>query len=76
LTPLALQGDVFAGVAVESVGAKSLSYRVALCPGGSDVVSVLGRLAQVWKYDLDGDEEDVPNAVRSACAPFVIRDGA
>jgi acyl-CoA thioester hydrolase len=71
LEPLSFPDELWVGLAVERLGERSITYRLAVFRGDDESPSALARFVHVYVDRASGDSTPVPDVIRDAVAPLV-----
>ncbi len=71
--PLSFPGSVDAGLRVARLGTSSVRYDVGLFAGGEEAAAATGHFVHVWVDRATRRPRPVPDAIRAALAPLLVR---
>ncbi|MFI4951580.1 MAG: acyl-CoA thioesterase [Burkholderiales bacterium] len=71
--PLSFPGSVDAGLRVARLGASSVRYDIGLFAGGEEAAAATGHFVHVWVDRATRRPRPVPDAIRAALAPLLVR---
>lgn len=75
LAPLSFPDELWIGLAVERLGERSITYRLAVFRGDDDEPSAVGRFVHVYVDREAGTSTAVPDVIRDAVEPLVLVTG-